>query len=492
MDYSVLKKKGVSAVFWNMSGMLMRQGVTFVISIFLARLLSPGDFGLLGMATVFIAFTQGFSDFGMTAGLVQSKNPTNVQYSTVFYINLSISLLLMLIMIASSGLIARFYGNAEIEKIAKFLSFTFIVNAINGVQNAQIAKSLANKVKTIATLSSSICGGIIGITLAYFGYGVMSLVYSNIIGSIVNTIVIWHYSKWRPILAFNYKEVKPLLNFGTKIFASGILNTVFNKLDVLIIGKLFSPVTLGFYYRAVSLNQLVTKYSVDSLRGVFFSIISHLQDDKVLQLKVIKKSFHLVSFFTLLLMGLLYLNAKELIVILFSDKWLVSVDYFKVMVFYSFGYPISLILVNVISGNGYSAKFLELEIYKKLAYVVGCLPAIWFGINGFLWGMVFSTGFSVLLNMWFVGNIIQWTWFAQVKSFLLYAGLSVISAVIIYFTIATFEFSNLVLSLLFNSSAFIILYLLFNYLLKTNGFVHVLTFIVERLAILKGRKLLIK
>ncbi len=478
MKTSELKKKGAAAVFWNLSGTVLKQGITFVISIFLARLLSPADFGLVGMATVFIALTQSFSDFGMTSGLIQKKEPTEVQYSTVFYINLGISVFLMGLMIAFSGMIARYYNNPEVGKIARFVSYSFVINALNGVQNAQLTKALANKIKTIASLSSAIVSGIVGISLALLDFGVWSLVYSALAGSLVNTAVIWKSSAWRPKRLFNFSEVKPLLNFGSKMFISGLLNTAYGKLDVLIIGKIFTPATLGFYYRAISFNQLITKYTSGALQGVFFPVISHLQNDRETQLRVIAKSLHIMAFLTFLLMGLLYIDAKELIILLFSDKWLVSVGYFKVMVFYAYAFPISVILVNVLSGNGHSGKFLQLEVWKKVTGLAAMGVGFFFGMYGFLWGMAIASTVSVFLNMWYVRKVIQWKIFEQVKIVFQYAIFSFI-AVLPVLWLKSYMPENLWLLLFAGTVIFVAIYLLINKIFGTNGFKYIIDYLTE-------------
>lgn len=468
MKTSELKKKGTAAVFWNLSGTLMKQGITFVISIFLARLLSPSDFGLVGMATVFIGLTQSFTDFGLTSGLIQKKEPTEVQYNTVFYINLGLSIVLMVLMIAFSGLIADYYKNPEIGKIARFVSYSFVINAVNGVQNAQLTKALANKIKTIASLSSSIVSGIVGISFALMGFGAWSLVYSALAGSLVSTAVIWHNSKWRPKKLFNLSEVKPLLDFGLKTFVAGFLENIYSKIDVIIIGKIFTPATLGFYYRAISFNQLITKYTSASLSGVFFPVISHLQNDRNAQLRVIKQSMHVISFLAFMIMGLMYVDARELIVILFSAKWLVSVDYFKILVFSGYVYPVSVILVNILSGNGQSGKFLKLEIWKKVTGLLAMGVGFYIGMKGFLWSTAVAGTIALLLNMWYVRKVIQWPILQQCIIVYQYA-LMAIAGVMPVLLLQRWIPENDWFRLIFNTLLFVSLYIAANYIMKTEG-----------------------
>lgn len=468
MEIQELKKKGTSAVFWNFAGTLLKQGVGFVVSIFLARLLSPSDFGLVGMATVFIALTQSFSDFGMTSGLIQRKNPTEAQFSTVFYINIGVSFVLMLVMITCSDIIAGYYSIPEVGSVAKVVSVNLLINALNGVQNAQLTKALANKVKTLAAFFSAVTAGLLGIGLALAGFGVWSLVYSSILGSLVNTCYIWYNSSWRPKWIFNLQEVKPLLNYGSKMFASGFLDTLYNRLDILIIGRLFSPSTLGFYYRAVSFNQLVIRYTSTSLQGVFFPVISHLQHDKNSQVEVIKKSLHVICYLTFFLLGLLYLNANELIILLFSQKWLASVEFFKIMVFYGYAYPVSVVLVGVISGNGRSDKFLQLEVWKKIFGFASMAIGFYFGMIGFLWGNVISAFISVLLNMWYVQKIIDWKVEEQLYTLFPYLMLCIIPTIFLLNFLYLGAF-GLFFSLIAKSILFTFIYVGINFLVKTEG-----------------------
>lgn len=277
---------------------------------------------------------------------------------------------------------------------------------------------------------------------------------------------------------FNFNELKPLLNFGSKLFASKLIDTIYSKLDILIIGKLFSALTLGFYYRAVSLNQLVANYTSGALQGVFFPVISHLQNDKCSQIKIVNKSLHLVSFTVFMLLGLLYLNSKEIIILLFTEKWIQSVEYLEIMVLYGYAYPISVILVGVISGNGESKMFLHLEILKKVFAFTSMLIGFYFGIKGFLWGTVVSVFIGVLINMWFVQKLIKWNILNQVKILFTYVLPCIVPIIILNYSMVFLTFGFFT-SLIIKSFTFLVLYLLLNYFLKSLGFVLVRTNLIK-------------
>lgn len=421
MDNKTLKKKGISAVIWNIYGTLMKQGVTFVVSIFLARLLSPEDYGLVGMATVFVSLTQSFADFGLTNALIQRKNPTEVQFCTVFYINIILSLILMLIMMLSASFIGDYYHKPEVSNIARVISLNFIIHAINGVQNAQLTKALANKVKTIATVSSSIASGVVGIGLALAGFGVWALVYSSLVGSVVKTIYIWYKSRWRPSLLFDIREVKPLFAFGFNIFSMGMLSTIYEKIDVLIIGKIFSANILGLFYKAKSFSELVTKYAASSLAGVLFPVFSHIQDDKDKTIDISSKVMHLNQFLSFGLAGCLFVIGEDLLLFLFSDKWIDAVPYFRLLLLSSYGYSVRIVLFNILNGLGISKVTLTLDIITKiLGLITIALGFIW-GIEGYLWALVVTTFVTMLITFVVVDKIVNWRWWKQLVILAQYA-----------------------------------------------------------------------
>ena len=225
-----LKSKALRAFAWDYSGNFMHHGVSFVLSIFLARLLSPADFGLLAMAFVFISFSQAFMDFGLNSALVQKKNPTEEQYSTIFYIKVFLGCILTLLLISFSGLIGDFYDNPEIAKIGRVLSILFIINGISSVQSVQLKKKLDFRSLTKARIISTMISGIVGVTLALHGFGVWSLVARSILDALMQLALIWSFSSWRPKFIFNLKSIRGLWNYGYKMFLSGLLNTIYERI----------------------------------------------------------------------------------------------------------------------------------------------------------------------------------------------------------------------------------------------------------------------
>ncbi len=469
MVSSELKNKGLNAVSWNILGILLKQGVTFITSIFLARLLSPSDFGLVGMATVFISFTQGFADLGLSSGLIRSKEPTESQYSSVFYFNLFVSILLALALIASSGLIAKYYSNPEIKPIVRVISYSFVIYALNSVQLAIFYKDLNIKITRLSSIISAAVTGITGIILAYAGYGVWSLVYSGLIGSIVSVIIIWKASSWRPKLLFSISDIKLLMPFGFRVFLINYLEQIYSRLDVLIIGKIFNPSILGQYFRASSFNQFVTKYTAQGLSGVFFPVISQIQDSIEDIKHVFNKSLHTICFLSFFLTGFLYLNAEPLIILLFSSKWMPAVHYFKILAFSSYVFPMTIVFNGVLLGTGNSGNQLKLELIKKGTGIAGLGIGFIFGLEGYLWSLVITATIGLLVSLYYVGKAISVTVLDNILLIYSYS-VPLLFAGIIPLLLKKIIGDNLWVTLIINSVIFSLLYMTINILLKTQGY----------------------
>ena len=479
MDLQDIKKKGISGVFWSLFGKVSTHIVTFIVSIILARLLSPADFGLVGMAMVFVFFTQTFMDFGLTSAVIQKKDPTETQINTVFYISIILGTCLMIAMIILAPYIGRYYNNPEVAKIARFVSYSFVIHALTGLQRALLTKQLEMKVLMGINIIGAFVQGVSGVVLAYLGYGAWSIVYSTFLNNIITTLILWIKSSWRPKWLFNLSEIKGMFMYSYKMFIAGVLNSVYAKLDELIIGKMFSPTALGYYYRSKSFNNMIVAYTSEGLSSMFFPVISHLQDDIDQIRKIVVKSLEIICFTVFALMALLYLDAESLIVILFGDKWFPSVGYFKVLVFISYAYPVSVVLVNILSGMGHSGKFLKLEIWKKVIGLSGMFIGFLWGIYGYLWATVVTTAIGVTFNMFFVSKVIPLKISEQWKILIKYALIS-LGCVIPVWLLNQLLPHNLWLILIVDTLLFSILYIAVNLSIKTSGFLLLKNIIISK------------
>lgn len=472
-----LKSQGTKAFIWDFFGKMVTHGMGFIVSIFLARLLEPSDFGLIAMVMVIIGIASVFTDVGLGAALIQRRRVRHIHYSSVFYFNIVIGLLLTLITYISASWISEFYNNLELLPLVQVMSISFIIGALSSVQSTRLRKELNYALLTKIGLISSLVSGVIGISLAFYGAGVWSLVGQTLSMGIIYNILIWTMGYWKPTLEFSWKALTQLWGFGFRMFLSGMLDTIFTRIDFLIIGKLFPPATLGYLQRAKSLNRMVIQYSSGSLMVVLFPVLSKVQNDLPRFRNIILKSLGIISFVVFLILGGLYLISEELIVLLFSDKWLPSVNFFKILVLSGFAYPISALLVNVLSSRGNSKAFLRLEIYKKLIAFVNFLVLCYFGINAFLYGLIVQGILGVSLNILFASQEIKLPFYLFAKPILTQMSIAIITVILTLFITQNLELIDIIM-LIVKGSLFTLLYVLLNYIMKTSSFKYFLEQII--------------
>jgi len=466
---SNLKEQGKKAFIWDFSGKMATHGMGFVVSIFLARLLEPSDFGLIAIVMVIIGGASVFTDIGLGGALIQRRKVNSTHYSSVFYLNIVIGLLLAFITYISAAWISNFYNSEQLLPLVEVMSFLFLINAFSSVQSTRLRKELNYALLTKISFVSSLLSGIVGVLLAFSGAGVWSLVAQTLAMAVMYNILIWNTSKWKPSLAFSWKALKQLWGFGFRMFLAGMLDAIFTKLDFLIIGKLFPPATLGYFQRAKSLNNMVAQYSSESLMAVLFPILSKVQNDLPRFQNIILKSLGIISFIVFLLLGGLYLVSEELIVLLFSDKWLASVDIFKVLVLSGFGYPINALLVNVLASRGNSKLFLRLEICKKLIVSVNLLVLYFLGINIFLYGLVVKSFLGVSLNVLFASREIKLPFYVFAKPIIVQMTITIIAVVITMLFTKEMALYGVAIPIL-KGSLFAFLYVSMNHLINTSSY----------------------
>jgi O-antigen/teichoic acid export membrane protein len=383
-----LKAQSTRAIAWEFIGKLAINSLGFLVYIILARLLQPSDFGLIAMIMVIIGIAGIFTDIGLGAALIQRRRTLAIHYSSVFYFNLLIGFLFTIATYASAPLISDFYEAQELLPLIQAMSLLFVVNAFSSVQTILLRKELDYATLTRIGLISTVISGGIGITMAFSGAGVWSLVAQSLSNGIAYNAIIWAVSRWSPGFQFSPKALRYLWGFGFRMFLVELLNAVYIRMDSLIIGKLFAPATLGFYQMAKSINQLAIQYSSGSLMSVLFPVLSKVQNDLPRFQNIVIKGFGVISFIVFLLFGTLFLVADELIVILLSEKWMQSAEYFKILAISGLAFPINALLVNVLSSRGNSKAFLRMAIYKKCVGFINLGVGFIFGIKGFLYGLI--------------------------------------------------------------------------------------------------------
>lgn len=470
MNKEDLNSKVVKGIFHNISGNVAKNIVSFLFSIILSRILAPSDFGLAGIALVLISLIQGFSDLGLTSGLIHSRENSQSQLSSVFFFNLFVSFFLTFVLFFSSGFIAKFYNNVNFQVVIQAVSFLFILNSLNNVHSSILYKNLEIKYTRISSVLAAIISGIVGVGLAFNNYGVWSLVISSYASAITSVCVIWYHSKWRPSFIFNFSEIKKIMPFGIKVFTTNYIDQMYSRLDVLIIGKFFDPITLGYYFRSSSLAQLVAKYSSQGLSGIFFPAINFMRDDILEIRKFYQKVINVICFVSFLIIGFLFTNANEIILLLYGEKWFRSVEYFEILVFSCYVTPLTIIFNGILLGKGNPSIQLKLEVAKKFISIFGILVSIRFGILSFLSGLIITETLGLFLSFVYINRIIQ----VGVKKNIVYVfkhTIPLFIALSIVYLFKSFQITiSPILFLIINSFIYISVYIFITRIFRYTGY----------------------
>jgi len=438
-----LKSKTISGLFWSFSETGINQAVHFVIGIILARLLSPDEFGLIGMITIFIAVSQSFIDSGFSQALIRKTDCQQKDYATVFYFNLFVGFLFYIILFFSAGSISRFFNEPILRDLVRVLGLVLIINAFTIIQRTILIKNINFKLQTKITLASSVLSGIIGIILAYKGFGVWSLAIQQILNQLFITIFLWIFNRWLPTLEFSKQSFKEMFSFGSKLLASGLIDTTYQNIYYLIIGKFFSATELGYYTRADQFSKLPSRNITSSTDRVTYPVLSQLQNEpsklKTGYKKIIK-SLMLINFSVMLGMAAI---ARPMVLTLIGEKWLPSVPYLQLLCVVSMMYPLHSLNLNILKVKGRSDLFLRLEIIKKTLAIPVILIGIFIGIKAMIIGMIFNSFFAYFINSYYSSKLIDYSMSEQIKDILPDFGISISMAIIVFFTQLTISLSPL-------------------------------------------------
>lgn len=413
-----LRIKTTKALFWDLVGNYGGQFSSFIISIFLARLLEPEEFGLVGMSMVFIAILQIFKDMGFASALIQNKENTSLTYSSVFYLNVFAGALLTIMLYLAAPSIGDFYENHKITELVRLLSIIFFISSFTIVQTTILRRELDFKSLTFRDLISQVVAGIIAIIFAWNGFGVYALVIQQIIAALISVILLWKISNWYPKIEFSWIEVKKLSSYSVYVFAARFINQIINQIDTLIVGKLFSPATLGYYSRGNSLNNIINKNSISSLSKVFFPALSAIQDKDERFEKVFLNVIKIVSVLSAFITGVFYIVGEVLIIQLFGAKWEPSVFIFKILIIKGFTYPISAMIVSAFLAKGKSKENFHYGNIRKGLQLTPMIFAFYFGFNAFLYATVIVSVVAWFLNNIFVHLSLNISFIKQLKAVL--------------------------------------------------------------------------
>lgn len=410
-----IKKKAISGVSWTFANQFGSQGVTFLVSIILARILEPRDFGIIGMITIFMAIGSSLIDSGLTQSLIRTQNPDQEDFSTAFFFNLLGSIVIYTIMFFSSPWVADFFDQPVLKDVTRVYCISYIINAFSTVQLTRLTKAMNFKVQLIATIPSIILSGLLGILLARMGYGVWSLVWMNLAQSFLKTVQIWWHAGWTPSWVFNPDKFKDHFKFSYKLTLASILNQFFNNIYQILIGKFFSPAQVGFYTRANSLKQLPVNNISLALNKVTYPLFAAIQHDDVKLKSAYKKIMQMVVFVIAPVLIILGVLAEPVFRFLFTEKWLPAVPFFQILCLGGILYPLHSYNLNVLNVKGRSDLFLKLEIAKKIVILAAIVITIPLGIEAMLWGQLITSVLSFFINTHYTGRFINYNAWEQTK-----------------------------------------------------------------------------
>jgi Membrane protein involved in the export of O-antigen and teichoic acid len=410
-----LRKKAVSGLFWTFSQQFGVQGINFVVSVLLARVLMPEAFGIIGMIAIFMAVGRTLMDSGLTSSLIRTPNADQLDYSTVFLINLGGSVIIYAILFFTSPLIAAFFDQEVLTDVIRVYCLTFIIRAFSGVQSARLTKEMNFKMQMTIQIPSLIGGGILGIYLAHQGYEVWSLVWMNVFQATLSSLQLWIRSGWTPSFAFSAERFQRHFGFGYKLTLSSIIDTIYQNLYNIVIAKFFSAAQLGYYTRAQSLKQLPVSNISTALNKVTYPMFAKIQDDNAKLKIAYKKAMQQVLFWVAPTLVILAAVAEPLFRFMLTEKWLPAVPYFQLLCVVGIMYPLNSYNLNILKVKGRSDLFLRLEIIKKAYITLGIFCAIPFGIYGLLYFQVISTFISFFINTYYSGRMINYPVTEQIR-----------------------------------------------------------------------------
>jgi len=476
-----LKQKAASGVAWTSIQKFAGMGISFISGIILARLLTPYDYGCIGMLSIFMVLANTFIDGGFGSALIQKKQPSQTDYTTIFYWNIGMSTLMYVILFFSAPAIARFYKIPILSSVLRVQGIVLFINAFNLVQNNQLRKKLQFKAISIVTLTTSIISLTVTIWMAYNGYGVWSLVAANILSSAIPTVVFWFYLKWRPTFEFSKQSFKELFSFGIYMFLSNFVNELGAKISELCIGKVYNPATLGYYTKAVSTENLASSSISQVMTQVTYPLYAEAQDDKAMLGNMIKRLTTTIAYITFPIMFILILTAKPVFLLLYSDRWLESVPYFRVLCICGIAICLQSVNTQSIAAIGKSKIMFRWTLIKRTlgsTLVVGGL-FLW-GMKGLLLGCVLYTWFCYFVNIGLVSKHIGYHWTKQLLHLMPMGLTCVIVSVVCYFGVGFLHLGNIYMDGLAKGVLFVLLYMGWSLIFKPESYTYTLSIIPSK------------
>lgn len=476
-----LKQKAAAGMVWTAFQKYSRMGIQFISGIILARLLTPYDYGCIGMLSIFIVLADTFIDGGFGSALIQKKRPTQVDYSTIFWWNIGMAAFMYIILFVSAPAISRFYKIPLLCDVLRVEGLILFIYALNVIQRNQLKKKLNFKLLSIVSVGTAIIALSVTIIMAYHGFGVWSLVAQTLIGGAIPSLVFWFYVKWRPIWTFSKQSFKELFGFGFYMFLTHLVNKFGAKISQLLIGKMYSPATLGYFTKAASTESLASSSISSIMTQITYPLYAQVQEDKAALGNMIKRLTTSIAYITFPLMFILMLTAKPIFILLYSERWVASIPYFQVLCLVGLAECLQSVNTQSIAAIGKSKTMFVWTLLKRTlgtTLVVGGL-FLW-GMKGLLIGYVLYNWFCYFVNIGLVSKHIGYHWKQQLLDLLPMGIASVVIAVVCYFGIGYFNL-NMYLDGVLKLFLYVVLYLCWSFVFKPESYLYTLSIVPSKL-----------
>jgi teichuronic acid exporter len=432
MDIKYTKSKVVSSLFWKLMERGGTQGIQFIVQIVLARLLLPKDYGIIALVIIFTSIANVFVQSGLNTALIQKKDADEADFSSVFYLSIFIACLIYIVLFLAAPFIAAFYKIPEITPVFRVLSITLFFGAFNSIQNAVIARNLQFKKLFFSSTGAILVSGIVGIYMAYMGYGVWALVGQQISNQLLVTLILWFTVNWRPQLLFSLVRVKRLFSFGWKLLVSAMIDTVYRDLRSLIIGKMYNPAMLGFFNRGQQFPSLIVSNINGSIQSVMLPVLASQQDNRPRVKDMMRRAIVTSSFIIFPMMVGLAVTAEPLVKLLLTDKWLPAVPFLQIFCASYALWPIHTANLQAINALGRSDIFLKLEIIKKIIGLSILAVTVFYGVYAIALGQVLSGIVSTFINAYPNKKLLDYSYIEQWKDIMPSLLLSLVMGAVVY------------------------------------------------------------
>ena len=413
-----MRKDIISNFIWRFAERCGAQAVTLIVSVVLARILTPNDFGTVSIVMVFITIMQVFVDSGLGAALIQKKDADDLDFSSVFYFNFVVCLILYVGMFMAAPYIAGFYNDSSLIAIVRVISLTIVISGVKGIQQSYVSRNMLFKRFFFATIGGTIFSAFLGIGMAYAGCGVWSIVAQQLSNAAIDTLILWITVKWRPKRMFSWSRLKELLSYGWKLLASSLLDTIYNNLRNLIIGKIYTSADLAYYNQGDKFPKVIVTNVNTSIDSVLLPSMAGEQDHservKSMTRRAIKTSTFIMA---PLMMGLLFC-AEPIVELLLTEKWLPCVPYLRIFCFTYMFWPIHTANLNAIKAMGRSDLFLKLEIIKKAMGLTLLLLTMRISVMAMAYSLIVSGILSQIINSWPNSKLLNYNYLEQLRDIL--------------------------------------------------------------------------